>query len=171
MLLHRRRFEGGPHSTVCRRPENRCWSATILRRCKALNKAVLARRPADLWRYRELLPFAASRTSQLGEVVTPLVRCHLARKLGGGEIIVKDEGRLPNGSFKARGLVIAVSMAQASASSTWRCRPMAMPGAALAAYASRARHQDDCFCPEDTPEVNVSEIELQVRQPFTASTV
>ena len=94
--------------------------------------------------------------------MTPLVRLpNLARKLGGGEIIVKDEGRLPTGSFKARGLVMAVSMAKALG-----IKHMAMPtngnaGAALAAYASRAGIKTTVFCPEDTPEVNVSEIELQ----------
>src|SRR5213075_3077615 len=79
----------------------------------------------------------------------------------GGELIVKDEGRLPTGSFKARGLVMAVSMAKALG-----IAHMAMPtngnaGAALAAYASRAGIRATVFCPEDTPEVNVSEIALQ----------
>src|SRR5438105_1486065 len=80
---------------------------------------------------------------------------------GGGQLLVKDEGRLPTGSFKARGLVMAVSMAKALGISH-----MAMPtngnaGAALAAYASRAGIRTTVFCPEDTPEVNVSEIALQ----------
>jgi len=130
---------------------------------KALSKEALARRPADLWRYRELLPVRrASDIVSLGEVVTPLVRLRkLARKLGGGELIVKDEGRLPTGSFKARGLVMAVSMAKALG-----IGHMAMPtngnaGAALAAYASAAGIRTTIFCPEDTPEVNVSEIALQ----------
>ena len=85
----------------------------------------------------------------------------LSKKLGGGEILVKDEGRLPTGSFKARGLVMAVSMAKALG-----IKHMAMPtngnaGAALAAYATRAGIKTTIFCPEDTPEVNVSEIALQ----------
>jgi threonine synthase len=130
---------------------------------QALSKAALAGRPPDLWRYRELLP--VRRTADivsLGEAMTPLVELgKLANKLGGGELLVKDEGRLPTGSFKARGLVMAVSMAKALG-----IRHMAMPtngnaGAALAAYASRAGIKTTVFCPEDTPEVNVSEIELQ----------
>jgi threonine synthase len=85
----------------------------------------------------------------------------LAARLGGGELLVKDEGRLPTGSFKARGLVMAVSMAKAFGISH-----MAMPtngnaGAALAAYASRAGIKTTIFCPEDTPEVYVREIGLQ----------
>ncbi len=81
---------------------------------KALTKDALAQRPPDLWRYREMLPVRkVTDIVSLGEAMTPLIRLpKLAKKLGGGEIIVKDEGRLPTGSFKARGLVMAVSMAQ-----------------------------------------------------------
>src|SRR5215467_5198077 len=129
----------------------------------ALSKQILASRPFDLWRYRELLPVRnAEDIVSLGEAMTPIVRMpRLAAKLGGGEILVKDEGRLPTGSFKARGLVMAVSMAKALG-----IKHMAMPtngnaGAALAAYASRAGIKTTVFCPEDTPEVNVSEIALQ----------
>src|SRR5436305_3475013 len=130
---------------------------------KALTKDALWARPADLWRYRELLPVRrVEHIVRRGEAATPiLVLRKLAAKLGGGELIVKDEGRLPTGSFKARGLVMAVSMARA-----FGIAHMAMPtngnaGAALAAYASRAGIRATVFCPEDTPEVNVSEIALQ----------
>src|SRR5689334_17689830 len=68
---------------------------------KALSKEALAQRPPDLWRYRELLPVRkTSDIISLGEAMTPLVRApNVAKKIGGGEIIVKDEGRLPTGSF------------------------------------------------------------------------
>ena len=129
----------------------------------AFSKTALAQRPRDLWRYRELLPVRrAENIVSLGEAVTPLVAMpKLAARLGAQEILVKDEGRLPTGSFKARGLVMAVSMAKALGVSH-----MAMPtngnaGAALAAYASRAGIRSTIFCPDDTPEVNVSEIALQ----------
>ncbi len=130
---------------------------------KVLTKDALAQRPPDLWRYRELLPVRhVQDIVSLGEAVTPLISLpKLAKKLGGVEILIKDEGRLPTGSFKARGLVIAVSMAKA-----FGIKYMAMPtngnaGAALAAYATRAGIKSTIFCPQDTPEVNVSEIELQ----------
>ncbi|MFZ1003626.1 MAG: threonine synthase [Pseudolabrys sp.] len=130
---------------------------------KALSRETLAKRPPDLWRYRELLPVRRTENIvSLGETMTPIVPMpRLSAKLGGGEILVKDEGRLPTGSFKARGLVMAVSMAKALG-----IKHMAMPtngiaGAALAAYASRAGIKTTIFCPEDTPEVNVSEIALQ----------
>lgn len=130
---------------------------------KALSKDALAERPADIWRYRELLPVRkVSDIVSLGEIMTPIVAMpRLAKKHGGGEILVKDEGRLPTASFKARGLVMAVSMAKALG-----IKHMAMPtngnaGAALAAYATHAGIKTTIFCPEDTPEVNVSEIALQ----------
>ncbi len=130
---------------------------------KTLSKERLASRPPDLWRYRELLPVRrVDDIVSLGEAMTPLVPlAKTSARLGGGEILVKDEGRLPTGSFKARGLVMAVSMAKA-----FGIRHMAMPtngnaGAALAAYATRAGIRSTIFCPEDTPEVNVSEIGLQ----------
>jgi len=129
----------------------------------ALTKDALVRRAPDLWRYRELLPVRKTTDIvSLGECVTPIVPMpRLSRKLGGGDILVKDEGRLPTGSFKARGLVMAVSMAKALG-----IKHMAMPtngnaGAALAAYATRTGIKTTIFCPEDTPEVNVSEIALQ----------
>jgi threonine synthase len=130
---------------------------------KRLSKEALAERPPDFWRYRELLPVRKAEDAvSLGEAMTPLVRLpRIAARLGAAEVLVKDEGRLPTGSFKARGLALAVSMAKALG-----IRHMAMPtngnaGAALAAYASRAGIRTTVFCPDDTPEINVSEIELQ----------
>jgi threonine synthase len=129
----------------------------------ALTKEALANRPPDFWRYRELLPVRkAEDVVSLGEAMTPLLRMpRIAAGLGADEVLVKDEGRLPTGSFKARGLALAVSMAKALG-----IKHMAMPtngnaGAALAAYASRAGIRTTIFCPDDTPEVNVSEIDLQ----------
>lgn len=128
---------------------------------KALTKEKLAQRTPDWWRYRELLPVRKPENIvSLGEVMTPLMSMpRLAKSLGvSGEIIVKDEGRLPTGSFKARGLALAVCMAK-----EFGIKKMAMPtngnaGAALAAYASRAGIETVVFCPDDTPVVNVNEI-------------
>jgi threonine synthase len=130
---------------------------------KSLSREALAQRPHDLWRYRELLPVRRIEDIvSLGEAVTPIVAMpKLAKMLATTEILVKDESRLPTGSFKARGLALAVSMAKALG-----VAHMAMPtngnaGAALAAYASRAGIKTTVFCPQDTPEVNVREIALQ----------
>ena len=126
-----------------------------------LDREDLAGRTEGFWRYREFLPVRrAENRISLGEVVTPLVP--LSSPAGGrGELLVKDEGRLPTGSFKARGLALAVSMAKELG-----LHRLAMPtngnaGAALAAYASRAGMESVVFCPDDTPEINLSEIELQ----------
>jgi threonine synthase len=136
---------------------------------RALSRERLAARPQTLWRYRELLPVRRARdVVSLGEVVTPLMPLpRLAARLGvRGEILVKDEGRLPTGSFKARGLALAVSMAKELGVST-----MAMPsngnaGAAMAAYCSRAGIGAYVFCPEDTPAVNIREIAMQGAEMF-----
>ena len=130
---------------------------------QALTREALAARPAGMWRYREFLPVRRpANIVSLGEPMTPLIPLpNCARELGVGEIVVKDESRLPTGSFKARGLSLAVSMAKELGVSR-----MAMPtngnaGAALAAYASRCGIESFVFCPEDTPDVNVREIALQ----------
>src|SRR5713101_8817743 len=128
---------------------------------RALTKDKLADRAPDWWRYRELLPVRrAENIVSLGEVMSPLISMpRFAKSLGvSGEVIIKDEGRLPTGSFKARGLALAVCMAK-----EFGIRKMAMPtngnaGSALAAYGSRAGIETVVFCPDDTPVVNVNEI-------------
>lgn len=128
---------------------------------KAVSKEELQARPSDLWRYREFLPVRqTSNIVSLGEIMTPLIGLP-SLQAGQGRLIVKDEGRLPTGSFKARGLCMAVSMAKELG-----VRKLAMPtngnaGAAMAAYASRAGMETYIFCPEDTPEINVREIAAQ----------
>jgi threonine synthase len=130
---------------------------------RELTRAEIDQRPAGLWRWRELLPVPDARhVTSLGEVETPLVELtNSTRPAGFVPPIVKDEGRLPTGSFKARGLAVAVSMAR-----SFGVRRVAIPtngnaGAALAAYAARAGMEAFCFCPDDTPEINLSEIALQ----------
>jgi len=130
-----------------------------------VSKETLAARRGGFWRYREFLPVRHDRNVvSLGEVMTPLLPLpRLARKLGAsrGDVLVKDEGRLPTGSFKARGLALAVAMAKELG-----LEHLAMPtngnaGAAMAAYATRAGLRTTVFCPDDTPEINISEIEMQ----------
>ena len=130
----------------------------------ALTKGALADRPADLWRWRELLPVRqAANIVSLGETETPLIPLTAsARHLDvTSDVLVKDEGRLPTGSFKARGLVMAVTMANELG-----ITHMAMPtngnaGAALSAYCRHAGMKATIFCPADTPETNISEMALQ----------
>ena len=128
-----------------------------------LTKDALAERPRDMWRWRELLPVhKTADIVSLGECETPLIDLpKLGRRHGARAPIVKDEGRLPTGSFKARGLVMAVSMAKA-----FGITRIAMPtngnaGAALAAYCAHAGIEAFVFAPDDTPEINLREIALQ----------
>ena len=128
---------------------------------KAVSKEDLAGRSADFWRYREFLPVRkVENIVSLGEVMTPLMP--LARSVPtGATVLVKDEGRLPTGSFKARGLALAVSMAKELGVTRAAMPTNGNAGAALAAYASKAGIETFVFCPDDTPAVNMSEIALQ----------
>lgn len=140
---------------------------------REIDRDVIAARPAHeeagFWKWRELLPVARNEdVVSLGEVDTPLIETpKVAASLGlTAPLWVKDEGRLPTGSFKARGLALAVSMAK-----SFGIRTMAMPtngnaGAALSAYGARAGMTTYSFCPEDTPDVNVREIAAQGGQVF-----
>ena len=132
---------------------------------KSITKDELARRKGGFWRFREFLPVKETKNViSLGEVTTPLMSLpETSKRLGvpTENLLVKDEGRLPTGSFKARGLALAVSMAKELG-----LNHLAMPtngnaGAAMAAYASFAGLRTTIFCPDDTPEINISEIELQ----------
>ncbi|MBC7158263.1 MAG: threonine synthase, partial [Rhodobacteraceae bacterium] len=106
---------------------------------------------------------AANRVS-LGEVMTPIIPLEQsAAGLGAapGRVLVKDEGRLPTGSFKARGLCLAVSMAKEFGLTHLAIPTNGNAGAAMAAYAARAGLRSTVFCPDDTPEINVREIAAQ----------
>lgn len=126
---------------------------------RAVSRDAVAARPTDLWRWRELLPVRhlASIVS-LGEIETPLIPIP---RSGGAGAIVKDEGRLPTGSFKARGLVMAVSMARELGVTRIAMPTNGNAGAALAAYAARCGIETVILCPEETPEINVREIAAQ----------
>lgn len=138
---------------------------------KAVSKQDLQARRPEFWRYREFLPVRKSENVvRLGELMTPVLPAtKLQQELACGEILIKDEGRLPTGSFKARGLALAVAMAKELGVTR-----MAMPtngnaGAALAAYCSRAGIETFVFCPEDTPKVNIEEIAFQGAKTFLAN--
>jgi len=137
----------------------------------SVSKNILRDRPPEFWRYREFLPIRESaNVVRLGEVMTPLLPARrLGASLNAGEILIKDEGRLPTGSFKARGLALAVSMARELG-----VRRMAMPtngnaGAALAAYCTAAGMESFVFCPEDTPRTNIEEIAFLGAHTFLAN--
>jgi threonine synthase len=123
---------------------------------RALTRESLAGRPATLWRYREVLPVEREENAlTLGEGFTPLVHAQrLGERLGLRRLYIKDESLNPTGSFKARGLCLAVSMAKELGA-----KKLAIPSAgnaagALAAYAARAGLEAHIFMPRDTPIAN-----------------
>ena len=121
----------------------------------SLGKDDVLARIGGVWRWAELLPVQHSGNRlDLGELATPLVQLR-------DNLWVKDEGRLPTGSFKARGLSVAVSMAKELGLTHLAMPTNGNAGAAMAAYASRAGIRATVFCPADTPEVNVREIAMQ----------
>ncbi len=129
----------------------------------SVTKDDLASRPDGMWRYREFLPVRRTENVvSLAETQTPLVPLPaMEQRLGATSIVMKDEGRLPTGSFKARGIGMAVSMAKELGLTRLAMPTNGNAGAALAAYATRAGMESYIFCPADTPEVNVREIALQ----------
>ncbi|MGA2743029.1 MAG: threonine synthase, partial [Bryobacteraceae bacterium] len=114
--------------------------------------------PNTMWRYAPVLPAAEASVITLGEGMTPLIRARrLGARLGAQNLWIKDEGLNPTGSFKARGLSCAVSMAVELG-----VRKMAIPSAgnaasALAAYAAAAGIEAHIFMPRDVPQANYIE--------------
>lgn len=109
-----------------------------------------------MWRYQEVLPAAVPVT--LGEGMTPRLHAQrLGEALGLSKLYVKDEGQNPTGSFKARGLSAAVSMAKALGVSTIALPTAGNAGGAAAAYAAAAGLRCVVAMPSDTPSAMVLE--------------
>ncbi|MBS7631174.1 threonine synthase [Candidatus Bathyarchaeota archaeon] len=118
-----------------------------------------AHREASMWRYFEILPVKDKRNIvTLGEGWTPLTPTpRLGDLLGISNLLVKDEGIIPTGSFKARGLSAAISKAKELG-----IKRVALPSAgnaagAISAYGARAGMEVYVFMPEDAPKVNIVE--------------
>ena len=138
---------------------------------KALDEVDFTTRPSNMWRYRELLPSPGPTMVDpsdpnggivtLGEGMTPMIRTGaLARHLKINHLFIKDESQSPTGSFKSRGMSVAVTMAK-----SFGIKRVAVPsagnaGGALAAYAARAGLEAFIFMPADTPAVNIFEAQL-----------
>ena len=126
---------------------------------RTLTRESLAGREPSLWRYREVLPVEDERNKlTLGEGMTPLLKAdRLGAALGLSNLFIKDEGVNPTGSFKARGMAVAISMAKELG-----VEKLAVPSAgnaagALAAYAAKAGLPAFIFMPLDTPKANIIE--------------
>jgi len=135
---------------------------------RVLTKEMLRDRPHGMWRYRELLPVPLDvEPVSLGEGRTPLLECpRLASQLGMRQLWVKDESQLPTGSFKSRGMTMAITMARQYGVSRIALPSAGNAGGAAAAYAARAGMEAFVFMPEDTPMVNVYEAHLAGARTF-----
>lgn len=122
--------------------------------------AALAGRPPTLWRYREVLPVRdPGRCVSLGEGFTPLVESpRLARGMGVGRLWIKDEGQNPTGSFKDRGLCMAVSRAWELGAADLAIPSAGNAAGSAAAYGAAAGLPVHVVVPHDTPVPILAEI-------------
>ncbi|HQR38522.1 MAG TPA: threonine synthase [Blastocatellia bacterium] len=121
----------------------------------------LAGRESSMWRYFEMLPAPAIESIvTLGEGWTPLLRApRLGARFGLDRVWIKDEALNPTGSFKARGMSAAVTMACLNGAAAFAVPSAGNAAGALAAYAARAGRPSHIFMPSDTPRANVVECE------------
>ncbi len=127
-----------------------------------LRRSDIERGPRSLWRYAPLLPLRdpAHRVT-LGEGWTPLLEApRLAERLGGCRLLIKDESANPTGTFKARGMALAVSMAKELGAAKFAAPSAGNAASALAAYAARAGLEAHLFMPRDVPQSNAIECAL-----------
>ena len=128
----------------------------LARARETLTLEALQRRVHSMWRYEEVLP--PTRPISLGEGMTPLLHARrLGAHLGLDLLFIKEEGQNPTGSFKARGLSAAVSMAKALALDTIALPTAGNAGGAAAAYAAQAGLRCVVAMPADTPVAIVLE--------------
>ena len=154
------RYEKGRLHNLCRE----CGRPLLVRYDLARAGETLTRdglrgRVASLWRYREVLPVDddASITT-LGEGWTPLAHARrLGKRLGMPRLHVKDESLNPTGSFKARGMSVAVSMARELGAERLAVPSAGNAAGALAAYAAKAGLEAHIYMPADAPRTNFIE--------------
>jgi len=155
------RHEAGRVHTVCACGGPLYARYDLARAGREMRPGHLTLRKPTLWRYREVLPLPedAERVS-LGEGFTPLLPApRLGKRLSLPKLAIKEEGGNPTGSFKARGLAMAVSMAKALGA-TDVCLPSAgNAGSALAAYAAAAGLRAHVFLPKDIARLFLMETE------------
>jgi len=156
-----RRYEPGQVLNLCECGGPLFARYNLDRAAKDMRPGHLALREPTLWRYDDVLPVDnPDHRLSLGEGFTPLLSARrLGAKVGLPRLFVKDESGNPTGSFKARGLSIAVSMAK-TLGATDVCLPSAgNAGSALAAYAARGGLKAHVFVPKDVARVFIMETE------------
>ncbi len=127
-----------------------------------LDRDEMKARPCNMWRWRELMPVRDEKhIITLGEGGTPMFRVpRLGAQLGLPQLYIKDEGRNPTGTFKARGLGAAVARAVELGVQGFVIPTAGNAGGALAAFAARAGLPAHVFMPADAPASNQNEVKL-----------
>jgi threonine synthase len=154
-----RRYDGGQVLNLCECGAPLYARYDLERAARDMRPGHLALREPTMWRYHEVLPLDdPDERVSLGEGFTPLLHTsRLGEHLGLPHLSIKDEGNNPTGSFKARGLSMAVSMARALGA-TDVCLPSAgNAGSALAAYAAAAGLRSHVYLPQDIAHLFVLE--------------
>ncbi|MBG85917.1 MAG: threonine synthase [Verrucomicrobiales bacterium] len=153
---------GKPHAlcTSCQRPLWVRYDLDVVK--QHFTRKKLVGRPPTIWRYLELLPVAdPSNIVSLTETITPILQVPvLAKRFGMKHLLVKDESRLPTGSFKARGMAMAITMCKEFGITKVAAPSAGNAGGAMALYAARAGMESWVFMPEDTPAINRRECAL-----------
>lgn len=128
----------------------------------AVSREEISARQGGMWKWRELLPLNESNGPvSLGEAQSPLLHCpRLGNELGLNRLYIKDESILPTGSFKSRGMTVAISMAKELGVKKVALPTAGNAGGAAAAYSARAGIECHIFMPKDTPMVNRREAVL-----------
>jgi threonine synthase len=130
----------------------------LAKAAQTLTREALRSRPANMWRYAEVLP--ARDPVSLGEGMTPVIHARrLGARMGLDSLYIKDEGLNPTGSFKARGLSAAVTRAKELGAKILAIPTAGNAGGALAAYAAAAGIPSVIVMPADTPSANAMECE------------
>ncbi len=127
---------------------------------ETISKDSFTDREFNIWRLHEIMPvFEEEFRFSLGEGWTPLLRLdNLGKKLGLDNLMMKNEGENPTGSFKSRGLCAAVSKAIELGAKDFVIPTAGNAGAALAAYCARTKTQAHVYMPKDTPPLIINEI-------------
>ena len=126
---------------------------------RSLKKEGLVGRRQDMWRYREMLPIESDRNIiSLGEGMTPLIPLHRLEQTN--KLYLKDEAGNPTGSFKARGLSVAISKALELGISKCVIPTAGNAGGAMSAYCAKGGLEASVYMPEQTPQAFVKECQL-----------
>ncbi|MEM3731417.1 MAG: threonine synthase [Candidatus Bathyarchaeia archaeon] len=152
-------YEADKALTVCRE----CGGALIFqydlaKASEKISKNVLERRKETFWKFTELLPISSPKNVvSLGEPYTPILQISLNKRNYPKNVFAKDDGRLPTGTFKARGIAVTVSKLKELDINHVVIPSAGNAAAALAAYGAAAGMSVHVFMPKDAPKSNLKE--------------